>query len=127
MNLILATLKSKGLSILCIVLATLLTASVISGKYDRQALDTAQEKLMEHVTLNKRLSEQNLELANEIKNKPAQYITITKDVDKEVCNGVVRQTMIQSLPITKKKEAVNEEITADIDDRLPNDLIKLLK
>jgi len=122
-------LKSKGLSILCIVLATLLTASVISGKYDREALDTAQVKLMEHVTLNKRLSEQNLELANEIKNKPKEYITIVKDIDKEVCNGVVKQQAINEL-LSSKKETVNEDAkqnTADIDDRLPNDLLKLLK
>lgn len=129
MNLILAALKSKGLSILCIVLATLLTASVISGKYDREARDTAQGKLLEHVTLNKRLSEQNLELANDIKNKPKEYITIVKEVGKEVCNGVVKQQAINAL-LSSKKETVNEatkQNTADIDDRLPTDLLKLLK
>lgn len=129
MNLILTTLKSKGLSILCIVLATLLTASIISGKYDREARDTAQGKLLEHVTLNKRLSEQNLELANQIKNKPKEYIPIVKEVDKEVCNGVVKQQAINAL-LSSKKETVNEatkQNTADIDDRLPTDLLKLLK
>jgi hypothetical protein len=110
-------------------LATLLTASIISGKYDREARDTAQGKLLEHVTLNKRLSEQNLELANQIKNKPKEYIPIVKEVDKEVCNGVVKQQAINAL-LSSKKETVNEatkQNTADIDDRLPTDLLKLLK
>ena len=128
MNLILTTLKSKGLSILCIVLVTLLSVSYMSGKSDREALDIAQGKLLEHVTLNKRLSEQNLELANQIKNKPKEYIPIVKEVDKEVCNGVVKQQAINAL--LSKKETVNEatkQNTADIDDRLPTDLLKLLK
>jgi hypothetical protein len=128
MNLILATLKSKGLSILCIVLATLLTASYLSGKADRVKLTATQGKLLAHVQLNKRLSDQNLELAEEIKTKPAEYITITKEVSKEVCTGVVKQQLINAIP---SKKGVNNgttaQNTADIDDRLPDNLLKLLK
>jgi hypothetical protein len=102
----------------------------MSGRADRAELTTVQGKLLEHVTLNKRLSDQNLELAEEIKTKPAQYITITKEVEKHVCNGRVQQELITAIPA--KKEAVNGvnktmETTADIDDRLPSELIKLLK
>lgn len=121
----LATIKSKALNILCIVLTTLLIASYMSGKADREELSSVSEKLVKHVQLNERLSSQNLALVEEIKNKPTEYITITKEVDKEVCNGVVKQNMINSLP--SKKEVVNEETTADIDDRLPDNLLKLLK
>jgi hypothetical protein len=127
MNLI-AAIKSKGLTLLVIILMTLLSVSYMSGKSDREALDAAQDKLLTHVTLNKRLSEQNLELAEELKNKPKEYITITKEVSKEVCNGFVKQQVINSLP--SKKGVVNEDAkqnVADIDDRLPTDLIKLLK
>lgn len=124
MNPIIATLKSKGLTLLCIVLATLLTVSYLSGKADRSELTSVQGKLLEHVQLNKRLSDQNLELAEEIKNKPAEYITIVKEVEKQVCNGIVKQQLINSLP---SKKEVTSENTANIDDRLPSDLIKLLK
>lgn len=125
---ILGILKSKLQMIVLIVLLTLLSASYLSGKSDREKLEGVSEKLLEHVKLNKSLSDQNLALAEEIKNKPKEYITIVKEVDKEVCNGIVKQQMINSLK--SKKETVNEtdvQNTADIDDRLPTDLIQLLK
>ena len=123
-----AILKSKLQLIACIVLATLLAASYLSNKSDQDELIDLREKVIEHVKLNKSLSEQNLSLAKELREKPKEYITITKDVDKEVCNGAVNKALINSLP--SKKGVVNEENvthTADIDDRLPADLIKLLK
>lgn len=125
---ILGILKSKLQMIVLIVLLTLLSASYLSGKSDREKLEGVSEKLLEHVKLNKSLSDQNLALAEEIKNKPKEYITIVKEVDKEVCNGIVKQQLINSLK--SKKETVNEtdvQNTADIDDRLPTDLIQLLK
>ena len=125
MNLI-TILKSKAQTLLCIILATLLTVSYLSGKADRQQLELVSGKLTEHVLLNQSLSEQNLQLAREIKDKPKEFITITKDVEKEVCNGRIKQELIKALP--SRKEAVNvEHKVADIDDRLPDDLIKLLK
>lgn len=124
MNL-LAVIKSKGYFILCIILATLLTASIVTSKIDREDLKDANEKLLVHVQLNKRLSDQNLELAKEIRDKPVEYITITKEVDRKVCDGQVKQALINSLP---RKEVVNEkQDIAGIDDKLPDDLIKLLK
>lgn len=122
---ILAMLKSKALLILCIVLATLFAASFISSKADRRELVIAQTKLIEHVSLNKRLSDENLKLAQEIERQPAKYIPVVKEVFKEVCTGMVVQEKINSLPSMREK--VNEENTADIDDRLPADLIQLLK
>lgn len=126
MNLI-ATLKSKGLSILAIVLATLLTFTYYTGKGDREELEQAQGKLLEHVQLNERLSKQNLELVEELRTKPIEYITITKDVTKEVCNGLVKQEAINNLPKKEVKDEQTQQAVADIDDRLPTDLIKLLK
>lgn len=118
-------IKSKGYFILCIILATLLTASVVTSKVDRDDLKVSNQKLLEHVQLNKKLSEQNLELAKEIRDKPVEYITITKEVERKVCDGQVKQALINSLP---RKEVVNEkQDVVDIDARLPDDLIKLLK
>lgn len=125
MNPLITTLKSKAQTLLCIVLATLLTVSYLTGKSDREVLRQVSDKLTEHVQLNSRLSEQNLSLALEIKNKPKEYITITKDVERQVCDGRVQQELIKSLP--SRKESVDEKNVADIDDHLPNDLLKLLK
>lgn len=122
---IVTTLKNKALLITFVVLTSLLIATYMSGKSDREELKLTSEKLLEHVTLNKRLSDENLRLVKELKEKPPEYITLTKEVMKEVCNGVVKQTLINSLP--SKKGNVNEEKVVDIDDRLPDDLIRLLK
>lgn len=129
MNLI-ALIKSKGLSFLCIILATLLTVSVLAYSSNKTELTNVQSQLLNHVQLNERLSKQNLEFAEEIKNRPKEYITITKEADKKLCDGLLIQQSINSLPSKIKKEAVNEnnvQNTADIDDRLPTDLIQLLK
>jgi hypothetical protein len=100
----------------------------MSGKSDREELRVVSDKLVTHVRLNESLSEQNLLLLDEIKNKPVEYIKITKEVEKEICNGVVKQTLINELPSKpSKKDVINEETTADIDDRLPDNLLKLLK
>jgi hypothetical protein len=108
-----------------VILATLLTVSYLSHRGDDKELTALTEKLTEHVQLNNRLSEQNLALASELKTKPIEFITITKEVDKEVCNGIVKQNLINAIP--SKKGSINEETTADIDDKLPTDLLKLLK
>lgn len=119
-------IKSKFQTLLCIILATLLTVSYLTGRSDRAELKQVSGKLTEHVLLNERLSEQNLSLAREIRDKPAEYITITKEVEKEVCNGRIKQELIKALPV--KKDDINaKKTTADIDDRLPDDLLKLLK
>lgn len=119
-------IKSKVQTLLCIILATLLTVSYLGGRTDREELKQVSGKLTEHVLLNERLSEQNLSLAQELKSKPIEYITITKDVEKEVCNGRIKQELITALP-SKKDDHNAKTTTADIDDRLPNDLLKLLK
>lgn len=122
-----ATLKSKGASILIIVLLTMLTLSYFSGKHDREELSQTKEKLIEHVALNKRLSDQNVALAEEIRTKPIEFITITKDVDREICNGKLAQDAINNLPRKEVKDGQVSQGVADIDDRLPTDLLRLLK
>lgn len=125
MNLILTTLKSKAQTAMCVILATLLVTCYLTHRGDSEELTRLSEKLTEHVQLNSRLSEQNLELAKEIKTKPAEYITLVKEVDREVCNGIVKQNLIDSIP--SERGSGNEKTTADVDDRLPSSLLKLLK
>lgn len=124
---LLSAIKSKGLTILCIILITLLSTTYISLNNSNAKLKVSEDKLLQHVKLNKSLSDQNLSLLEEIKNKPKEFITVTKEVSKEVCNGLVKETLINSLP--KKGSVSNEPYetnTADIDDNLPTNLIKLL-
>lgn len=123
---LLASLKSKGLLILCIVLGTLFVATYISGKDDRDELQQTRDKLLQHVTLNKSLSDENLRLTKEVKERPKEYIPLTKEMMSEVCKGSTKQELIKQLPSTKK-EVVDDKTTVDIDDRLPADLIKLLQ
>lgn len=125
MKSLLATLKSKGLAILCIILLTLLTTTYLSDKHNREELVIAQAALIRHVDMNKRLSDENLALVKELRDAPDKQLPIVKEVMVEICNGAINEKLIESLP--SKKEKVNEEKTADIDDRLPTDLIQLLK
>lgn len=125
MKSILAALKSKGLTIICIILFTLLTTTYLSDKHSREELTIAQAALIKHVGVNKRLSDENLALAKELRESSAKQIPIVKEVMVEICNGTIKEKLIESLP--SKKGSVNEEKTADIDDRLPTDLIQLLK
>lgn len=126
MNFLLTTIKSKLSTVICIILATLLIASYISGRSDRIKLDDVNSKLSEHVALNKRLSDENLKFAKELNEQPKQYIQVVKEVMNETCNGEVKQQLIESIA-TNREQAISEKNTADIDDRLPASLIKLLK
>lgn len=125
MNSLLATIKSKGLAIICVILLTLLTTTYFSDKESRKELITAQSALIKHVGLNKRLSDENLALAKELKEASSKQLPIVKEIMVEICNGAINEKLIESLP--SQKEKVNEKRTADIDDRLPTDLIQLLK
>lgn len=125
----LISLKSKALGILCIILITALTISVIEGNSNKTELTSLRTKYSDQVTMNERLSNQNLDLLDEIDKRPIEFINIVKEVQVEICNGRVQQELINALP--SKKGNVNVEKdqanTADIDDRLPDDLIRLLK
>lgn len=120
-----ALIKSKLLGFICVVLITALSISYIAGRNDRMELTVLREKVIEHVALNEKLSAQNVTLLKEIKEKPTQYITVTKEVGKEVCNGAVTQAQIDAIP-SNKEMVDDEKNTADIDAKLPTNLIKLL-
>lgn len=126
MTWIINAIKSKGLTLACIILSTLLTVSYISGRSDRNQLEKVTEKLNEHLVLNKRLSDENLKFAKELSEQPKEYIKVVKEVMNETCNGEVKQQLIESIA-TQREKNIDEKNTADIDDRLPASLIQLLK
>lgn len=114
----------KTLWILIIVLTSMLAMTYIDARDKEQQIKQLNDIATKSVEQNKRLSYQNKQLAEEIKNKPVEYITITKDVSKELCNGKVIDSQIRNLPSGGGDEKTR---TAGIDDRLPDDLIQLLK
>lgn len=125
----LKSLKSKALGIICIILITALTISILEGNANKTELKSLRTKYSEQVNMNERLSNQNLDLLDEIEKRPIEFINIVKEVQVEICNGRIQQELINALP--SKKGNVNAEKdkgnTADIDDRLPDDLLRLLK
>lgn len=125
---LLSAIKSKALSVLCIILITALTISFVTGVSDRNELSELRVKVVNHAALNEKLSAQNIELLKEIKNKPVEYVTITKEVDSQVCDGTVSLALINAIKSTKEQDHETDEInTVDIDAKLPTDLIQLLK
>jgi regulatory protein YycI of two-component signal transduction system YycFG len=123
---ILAKLKSKLAVILIVILTTLLTATYLDRKSIMEDRDSVKESLVEQVTINKRLSDENKSMAEEIKNKPKEFITITKETMVNICDAKVKQEAIKALP-HKPKEVQDETHVAGMDDSLPDDLIRLLR
>lgn len=125
---ILTSVKNKALGIFCIVLITALGITYIDGRNDRSELINLRTKYSDQVSLNERLSDQNLALVEEVEKRPTKLIEVVQEVQVEICNGRIQQELINTLP--SKKGSVNAETqsnTADIDDRLPDDLLRLLK
>lgn len=122
---IITYVKGKLTTIIIVSLVVLLSVSYVSGKMDRTSLVKVSNELLTQTQLNQRLISENTKLLDELKTMPEKQIEIVKQVDREICNGVVKVEAINNLP-TKRVDN-NETHTADIDDRLPDDLIKLLK
>lgn len=123
---ILATLKSKALHVLIVILMTLLAATYIDRNIISNDRDVTKKSLTELALKYERVSSENEKLAQEIKKAGNNSVVITKEVTVEVCNAKVKQEAIKSLP-TNKREVTNEKATAGIDDSLPDDLKRLLQ
>ncbi|WCO82110.1 hypothetical protein vBPpSSYP_128 [Pseudomonas phage vB_PpS_SYP] len=123
---ILATLKSKALHVLIVILMTLLAATYIDRNIISNDRDVTKKSLTELTLKYERISSENEKLAKEIKEAGNNSVVITKEVTVEVCNAKVKQEAIKSLP-TNKREVTNEKATAGIDDSLPDDLKRLLQ
>lgn len=123
---ILATLKSKALHVLIVILMTLLAATYIDRNIISNDRDITKKSLTELALKYERISSENEKLAQEIKEAGNKSVVITKEVTVEVCNAKVKQEAIKSLP-TNKREVTNEKATAGIDDSLPDDLKRLLQ
>lgn len=124
--------------IACIVLSSLLAGSVYlmhSSNKEVTRLTAEVNKLDEYVDeLNETIDDMTIEL----RERPKEYIEITKTVYQDLCYGEVLGEGILSLPpmlVTAKPEQTEENIGAkdekaeyvDIDGKLSPDLLRLLQ
>lgn len=126
-------IKIKVLKVVSImaVTALLICSYTISNQSDIIAGQT--EELASLNTLMEVQRESINSLKEDLDTKPKEYIKIVKEVDKRLCEGVVLGKEILDLPITSKKKGAlvleidTENGTADIDDKLPANIIQLLQ
>lgn len=126
-------IKIKVLKVVSImaVTALLICSYTISNQSDIIAGQT--EELASLNTLMEVQRESINSLKEDLDTKPKEYIKIVKEVDKRLCEGIVLGKEILDLPITSKKKGAlvleidTENGTADIDDKLPANIIQLLQ
>lgn len=126
-------IKIKVLKVVSImaVTALLICSYTISNQSDIIAGQT--EELASLNTLMEVQRESINSLKEDLDTKPKEYIKIVKEVDKRLCEGVVLGKEILDLPVTSKKKGAlvleidTENGTADIDDKLPANIIQLLQ
>ena len=120
--------STKVLWVLVIVLSTLLTVSTVANNVKSNNIDTLTELGIKSTEQNKRLSEQLKAAQDEITTRPVEYIETVREVEKEICRGKVTEAQINNIP-SKRKEVgdANQAPTADIDDRLPPELVRVLQ
>lgn len=123
---ILANLKGKILITLIIILTTLLAATYIDRGIIANDRDKTKSALATQLIVNERLVSENKKLKNDQKSIPNESVVIVKESVKEICNSKISGELIKNLP-SKPKEVVGEETIAGTDDRLPDDIKRLLK
>lgn len=118
-----------------IIAATVLAVSLLFNWYQTGKVETLQ---LDVAALTTKVSNKQAvidEQAKEIKEMPARYIETTRAMDKEICLGLNQIDKVMSMTSTRNvapsveagKEVKNDKaVTVDIDDRLPDNLIKLL-
>jgi hypothetical protein len=114
---------SNMLWVVVIVLATLAVGLKMDNTSISKDLNAAKQTILEYKGVNERNQLTIDSLKDELLNMPKEYITITKEVSKEVCQGKVLQEKINNLP----QGTSNEKDVVDIDGRLPADLNRLLQ
>lgn len=115
-----------------IVLSTLLTVSHIEVRDKRDQVSQLTQLADRSIEQNKRLSDQLKDLQYELDTRPAKQIEVVKKVMIEMCEGKVLEAKINSIPSKREVKNVDQQTpdqkpVADIDDRLPDDLLKLLQ
>lgn len=125
-------MSAKALTVVFAVLMTLLASSLVLNYYTYKAYDNAIVEVNKLALINVSLNQAISSLQEEVTKRPTEYITITREVEGELCKGKAAIDKVMGLPntVSSKEKGGNTDVSAkvyvDIDAELPADLIRLL-
>ena len=126
-------MSGKALTVVFAALMTLLASSLVLNYYTYKAYDNAIVEVNKLALINVSLNQAISSLQDEVTKRPTEYITITREVEGELCKGKVAIDKVLDLPnpVTSSKEKggntdVSTKVYVDIDAELPADLVRLL-
>ena len=124
------TMLTKALAILVIVLC----GYIGYLEWRNSSLKSSVKSLTEQYQLSINVAQNNQktieQLEKELKERPVQYIEITKNVFREVCQGEQVVSAIKAIPSKTQpivKEGYGETSELNIDSKLPDDLLRMLQ
>lgn len=126
-------MSGKALTVVFAALMTLLASSLVLNYYTYKAYDNAIVEVNKLALINVSLNQAISSLQDEVTKRPTEYITITREVEGELCKGKAAIDKVLDLPntVTSSKEKgrntdVSTKVYVDIDAELPADLVRLL-
>ena len=126
-------MSGKALTVVFAALMTLLASSLVLNYYTYKAYDNAIVEVNKLALINVSLNQAISSLQEEVTKRPTEYITITREVESELCKGkaAVDKVLTFTNPVksTKEKGGTGDEtkVYVDIDAELPPDLLRLLQ
>lgn len=124
------TMLTKALAILVVFLC----GYIGYLEWRNNSLESSVKSLTEQYQLSINVAQNNQktieQLEKELKERPVQYIEITKNVFREVCQGEQVVSAIKAIPSKTQpivKEGYGETSELNIDSKLPDDLLRMLQ
>lgn len=125
-------MSGKALTVVFAALMTLLASSLVLNYYTYKAYDNAIVEVNKLALINVSLNQAISSLQDEVTKRPTEYITITREVEGELCKGKAAIDKVLDLPntVSSKEKGGNTDVSTkayvDIDAELPADLVRLL-
>lgn len=125
-------MSGKALTVVFAALMTLLASSLVLNYYTYKAYDNAIVEVNKLALINVSLNQAISSLQDEVTKRPTEYITITREVEGELCKGKAAIDKVLNLPntVSSKEKGGNTDVSTkvyvDIDAELPADLVRLL-
>lgn len=125
-------MSGKALTVVFAALMTLLASSLVLNYYTYKAYDNAIVEVNKLALINVSLNQAISSLQDEVAKRPKEYITITREVEGELCKGKAAIDKVMDLPntVSSKEKGGNTDVSTkvyvDIDAELPADLVRLL-
>ena len=128
----LSVVSGKALTVVFAALMTLLASSLVLNYYTNEAYKEAIDEVNKLALINVSLNQAISSLQDEVTKRPTEYITITREVESELCKGKAAVDKVMDLPntVSSKEKGGNTDVSTkvyvDIDAELPADLVRLL-